>query len=177
MQLVGGQRQGSGGRRPAPHRRRSSRPRGRDRRHRPRRRPGHRATTRELIRELCRAGPLPRGRRHPRRRTRPAPGSMRARPGDPGHGRRARRCCSSCPRERVIAALDACDGEVVVEGWRKRTGRDVLDRIGELRDLCRRLPGDLRRARGPPAGHRPRSRRSSVVAGGRQGPRSPWPAA
>ena len=37
------------------------------------------------------------------------------------------------PRERVIAALDAVDGEVVVEGWTAKTGRHVLDRIEELR--------------------------------------------
>ncbi|MBK8481106.1 MAG: phosphoribosyl-ATP diphosphatase [Proteobacteria bacterium] len=36
------------------------------------------------------------------------------------------------PRERVIAALDSIDGEVVVEGWRKRTGRSVIERIAEL---------------------------------------------
>jgi phosphoribosyl-ATP pyrophosphohydrolase len=39
------------------------------------------------------------------------------------------------PRERVVAALDARDGEVVVEGWRKRTGERVLERIAALRDL------------------------------------------
>jgi phosphoribosyl-AMP cyclohydrolase / phosphoribosyl-ATP pyrophosphohydrolase len=39
------------------------------------------------------------------------------------------------PRGRVIAALDARHGEVVVEGWRKRTGHGVLERIAELRDL------------------------------------------
>jgi phosphoribosyl-ATP pyrophosphohydrolase/phosphoribosyl-AMP cyclohydrolase len=39
------------------------------------------------------------------------------------------------PKERVIAALDARHGEVVVEGWQKRTGRGVLERIAELRDL------------------------------------------
>jgi phosphoribosyl-ATP pyrophosphohydrolase/phosphoribosyl-AMP cyclohydrolase len=39
------------------------------------------------------------------------------------------------PRERVIAALDARHGEVVVEGWQTRTGRTVLERIAELRDL------------------------------------------
>lgn len=39
---------------------------------------------------------------------------------------------SKLPRERVIAALDAYEGEVVVEGWQKRTGQQVLDRIGEL---------------------------------------------
>ncbi len=38
------------------------------------------------------------------------------------------------PRERVIAALDAVDGEVVVQGWKERTGRRVEDRIDELRD-------------------------------------------
>ena len=39
------------------------------------------------------------------------------------------------PQERVIAALDARDGEVVVEGWQKRTGQGVLERMAELRDL------------------------------------------
>ena len=39
------------------------------------------------------------------------------------------------PRERVIAALDARDGEVVVEGWTKGTGRGVLDRIDELKEF------------------------------------------
>ncbi len=39
------------------------------------------------------------------------------------------------PRERVIAALDARHGEVVVEGWQKGTGRGVLERIAELREL------------------------------------------
>lgn len=37
------------------------------------------------------------------------------------------------PRERVIAALDARHGEVVVEGWTKGTGRGILERIEELR--------------------------------------------
>ncbi len=39
------------------------------------------------------------------------------------------------PRERVIAALDAVNDEVVVEGWTTRTGRTVLERMGELREL------------------------------------------
>jgi phosphoribosyl-ATP pyrophosphohydrolase/phosphoribosyl-AMP cyclohydrolase len=39
------------------------------------------------------------------------------------------------PRERVIAALDARDGEVVVEGWTKQTGTAVLERIADLREL------------------------------------------
>ena len=38
------------------------------------------------------------------------------------------------PRERVIAALDAVDGEVVTEGWTERTGVSVEDRIAELRE-------------------------------------------
>ncbi len=38
------------------------------------------------------------------------------------------------PRERVIAALDAVDGEVVVEGWAERTGQRVEDRIDELKE-------------------------------------------
>lgn len=37
------------------------------------------------------------------------------------------------PVARVIAALDARDGEVVVDGWRTATGRSVFDRIAELR--------------------------------------------
>ena len=37
------------------------------------------------------------------------------------------------PRERVIAALDGIDGEVVVRGWTQRTGASVLERLGELR--------------------------------------------
>lgn len=37
------------------------------------------------------------------------------------------------PRERLIAALDARDGEVVTHGWTTRTGARVEDRIRELR--------------------------------------------
>ena len=39
------------------------------------------------------------------------------------------------PRERVIAALDAEDGEVVVEGWRTGTGATVAERMAALRGL------------------------------------------
>jgi phosphoribosyl-AMP cyclohydrolase / phosphoribosyl-ATP pyrophosphohydrolase len=38
------------------------------------------------------------------------------------------------PPERVIAALDARDDRVVVEGWTKTTGSRVEDRIDELRE-------------------------------------------
>jgi phosphoribosyl-AMP cyclohydrolase / phosphoribosyl-ATP pyrophosphohydrolase len=41
---------------------------------------------------------------------------------------------SRLPRERVIAALDARHGEVVVEGWRKGTGHKVPERVAALRD-------------------------------------------
>lgn len=37
------------------------------------------------------------------------------------------------PKERVIAALDAVQGEVVVEGWTRKTGHSVLDRMEELK--------------------------------------------
>ncbi|MHB2015408.1 MAG: phosphoribosyl-ATP diphosphatase [Candidatus Xenobia bacterium] len=39
------------------------------------------------------------------------------------------------PQERVIAALDARHGEVVVEGWTKGTGTSIETRMQELRDL------------------------------------------
>ncbi len=43
--------------------------------------------------------------------------------------------CGALPRERVIAAVDAERGQVVVEGWRTATGASVLDRIRELAPL------------------------------------------
>ncbi len=39
---------------------------------------------------------------------------------------------AALPRERVVVALDARDGEVVVDGWRTRTGRGVAERMREL---------------------------------------------
>lgn len=39
------------------------------------------------------------------------------------------------PADRVIAALDARDGEVVVDGWRTPTGASIEARMDELRDL------------------------------------------
>jgi phosphoribosyl-ATP pyrophosphohydrolase/phosphoribosyl-AMP cyclohydrolase len=38
------------------------------------------------------------------------------------------------PRERVIAALDAVDNEVVVEGWQTKTGRDLFEQMTALRE-------------------------------------------
>ena len=43
---------------------------------------------------------------------------------------------SGLPPDRVIAALDARDGEIVVEGWRRGTGRGVSGRMRELDGLA-----------------------------------------
>jgi len=40
--------------------------------------------------------------------------------------------CGTLPRERVIAAVDADRGQVVVDGWRRETGVPVLERIRAL---------------------------------------------
>ncbi len=40
--------------------------------------------------------------------------------------------CSKLPRERLIAAVDAERGKVVVDGWQMRTKYDPIDRISEL---------------------------------------------
>ncbi|PYP17793.1 MAG: phosphoribosyl-ATP diphosphatase [Gemmatimonadetes bacterium] len=40
--------------------------------------------------------------------------------------------CGALPRERLIAAVDAELGHVVVDGWRSPTGVPVLQRVGEL---------------------------------------------
>ncbi|MFK7883614.1 MAG: phosphoribosyl-ATP diphosphatase [Phycisphaerales bacterium] len=42
---------------------------------------------------------------------------------------------SQLPRDRVIAALDARDGEVVDQGWKRRTGTTIFDRMNALRDF------------------------------------------
>jgi len=38
------------------------------------------------------------------------------------------------PAERTLAALDAYDGDVVVEGWTKKTGASITDRMKELNE-------------------------------------------
>ena len=43
--------------------------------------------------------------------------------------------CAALPRERVIAAVDAERGEVVVNGWRRNTGVTVLERVRDLAPL------------------------------------------
>jgi phosphoribosyl-ATP pyrophosphohydrolase/phosphoribosyl-AMP cyclohydrolase len=40
------------------------------------------------------------------------------------------------PRERVIVALDARDGEVVTHGWRQDSGRGLLESVERFRDRC-----------------------------------------
>jgi phosphoribosyl-ATP pyrophosphohydrolase/phosphoribosyl-AMP cyclohydrolase len=40
--------------------------------------------------------------------------------------------CAALPRERVIAAVDAERGEVVIDGWRAKTGVPVLERVRTL---------------------------------------------
>lgn len=40
------------------------------------------------------------------------------------------------PKDRTVVALDARDGEVVVDGWRRGTGRGILERVEELRELA-----------------------------------------
>lgn len=40
------------------------------------------------------------------------------------------------PPERVFVALDAVEGEVVVDGWRTRTGQRIEERMAELRELA-----------------------------------------
>lgn len=43
---------------------------------------------------------------------------------------------AALPKDRVIVALDAIEGQVVTHGWRTRSGLDLLTRIEELRSLC-----------------------------------------
>lgn len=43
--------------------------------------------------------------------------------------------CAALPRERVIAAVDAKRGKVVVDGWRTNTGVPVLERVRDLAPL------------------------------------------
>lgn len=40
--------------------------------------------------------------------------------------------CSALPRDRLIAAVDAYEGEIVVEGWKVRTGDFVMARVERL---------------------------------------------
>lgn len=43
---------------------------------------------------------------------------------------------SQLPRSRVVVALDARDGEVVVEGWQTGTGTGIVERMRELDGLA-----------------------------------------
>ncbi len=44
--------------------------------------------------------------------------------------------CSVIGRERIIVAADSFRGNVVVEGWRKKTGKSPFQLIGELEKYC-----------------------------------------
>jgi len=43
---------------------------------------------------------------------------------------------SRIPKERLIVALDARHGEVLTHGWRRGSGRSLLDSVRRFRDLC-----------------------------------------
>lgn len=43
---------------------------------------------------------------------------------------------SQLPRERVIVALDARDGQVVTHGWRRDTGQELIESVRRFSGLC-----------------------------------------
>jgi phosphoribosyl-ATP pyrophosphohydrolase len=43
---------------------------------------------------------------------------------------------SLLPKERVLVALDSRDSQVLSHGWRRSTGRSLLDRVVELNGAC-----------------------------------------
>src|SRR5207237_9605512 len=47
--------------------------------------------------------------------------------------------CGALPRERVIAAVDADRGRIVVDGWRRESGVPVRDRIRPVAPLVGRF--------------------------------------
>jgi phosphoribosyl-ATP pyrophosphohydrolase len=86
----------------------------------------------DVIRELCRMGPCRVGggiRSVEAARAWLDAGARKVVLGTAAHPEILR----ELPRDRVVAALDADHGEVVVEGWRKHTGHTVQERMAELR--------------------------------------------
>ncbi len=67
------------------------------------------------------------------------------------------------PRDRVVAALDAWEDEVVVKGWTERTGRTVLEGMNELRGLAGGFLVTFVEGEGREAGF-PRDRIQALVA-------------
>lgn len=90
-----------------------------------------RGDNREVIEALCRLGPCRVGggiRSYEAARTWLDAGATRLVLGTAAEPELLRRL----PRERLVAALDARDDEVVVEGWRRGTGRGIEERVAEL---------------------------------------------
>ena len=49
-------------------------------------------------------------------------------------GRQLNLSTSKLPKERLIVALDAKHGEVVVDGWQTKTGHSIVERMQALRE-------------------------------------------
>jgi phosphoribosyl-ATP pyrophosphohydrolase len=89
----------------------------------------------ELITGLCREGPCRVGggiRSYERARDWLDAGATRIVLGTAAEPSLLRRL----PADRVVVALDARDGTVVVDGWRTTTGHSVRERMAELRGLA-----------------------------------------
>ena len=94
-----------------------------------------RGDQRDLIERLCQAGPCRVGggiRSYERARDWLDAGATRIVIGTAAEPALLRRL----PADRVVVALDARDGRVVVDGWRTATGRAVRERMAELRGLA-----------------------------------------
>jgi phosphoribosylformimino-5-aminoimidazole carboxamide ribonucleotide (ProFAR) isomerase len=93
-----------------------------------------RGSNREVIRELCRLAPCKVGGGI--RDVKSAVDWLESGAARVVLGTAARpEVLKQLPKERVVAALDAVEDEVVVEGWTKKTGRSVIERMQELRGL------------------------------------------
>jgi phosphoribosyl-ATP pyrophosphohydrolase/phosphoribosyl-AMP cyclohydrolase len=93
-----------------------------------------RGSNRELIRELCRLAPCRVGGGI--RKVEDALDWLEAGASRVVLGTAARpEILKKLPRRRVIAAMDAFEDDVVVEGWTQKTGRSVIERMRELEGL------------------------------------------
>jgi len=90
-----------------------------------------RGSNREVIRELCRLAPCKVGGGI--RDVKSAVDWLESGAARVVLGTAARpEVLKELPKDRVVAALDAVDGDVVVEGWTRKTGRSVIERMQEL---------------------------------------------